>query len=173
MYVKVAKLVDRKYVLIKLNLVLTCYTSEVVQERIRPNPDLARFVTASDVASLAKESTLLDLLEDTFRTTRAAFEAPLMSATARSSVKDLIRQFEVQSIRLALGKPASKAFVPGVSTGRLDVEKLSTVKDNWVKHISTTLKDVDVCMLTGYELLNPLDDSGHGIADQDSGAREM
>jgi hypothetical protein len=51
----VNKLVEKSHFLLKVALVLANYSSEQVTERMRPNPDLCKFVLTTEVASLVKE----------------------------------------------------------------------------------------------------------------------
>jgi hypothetical protein len=52
---QVTKLFDKRLVLVKLGLIMTNYTSELVTERLRPNPDMCKFISVSEMAALAKE----------------------------------------------------------------------------------------------------------------------
>ncbi len=52
------KLFDKGLFLIKTALVIANYTTENAQERMRPNPDMARFISASEMSSFAKEPLL-------------------------------------------------------------------------------------------------------------------
>lgn len=52
---QVTKLFDKKWVLLKLNVVMTNYCSDSVQERLRPNPDLCKFISTTEMGNLAKE----------------------------------------------------------------------------------------------------------------------
>ncbi len=52
---QVHKLFDKAHVLVKAAAVLANYTSEAVVERMRPNPDTCKFVSASELASLSKD----------------------------------------------------------------------------------------------------------------------
>ena len=52
---QVSKLFDKRLVLVKLGLIMTNYTSELVTERLRPNPDMCKFISVSEMAALAKE----------------------------------------------------------------------------------------------------------------------
>ena len=52
---QVTKLFDKRLVLVKLGLIMTNYTSELLTERLRPNPDMCKFISVSEMAALAKE----------------------------------------------------------------------------------------------------------------------
>lgn len=52
---QVTKLFDKRLLLVKLGVIMTNYTTELVTERLRPNPDICKFISASEMASLAKE----------------------------------------------------------------------------------------------------------------------
>ena len=52
---KVGKLFSKKTPLLKMNLVISNYTTENAQERLRPNPDLCKFILPAELASLSKE----------------------------------------------------------------------------------------------------------------------
>ena len=52
---QVTKLFDKRFVLVKLGIIMTNYTNEAVVERLRPNPDLCKFISFSEMAALAKE----------------------------------------------------------------------------------------------------------------------
>ncbi len=49
------KLFDKKHVLLKLSACIANYTSESVVERMRPNPDQTKFISPSELSSLAKD----------------------------------------------------------------------------------------------------------------------
>ena len=59
---QVTKLFDKKHILVKNSLCMAMYTDESVTERIRPNPDLCKFITGAELAALAKEAGLARLL---------------------------------------------------------------------------------------------------------------
>jgi len=52
---QINKLVDKAHFLLKVALILTNYTAEAVTERMRPNPDLCRFLVTTEIATLVKE----------------------------------------------------------------------------------------------------------------------
>jgi hypothetical protein len=144
---------------VKLNLILTNYTTELVQERIRPHPDVCKFVGITELASLAKEPDLLTMAEDMFSSTRAAFERPLTLASSKNAASKCIRAFEIMVIRMMLGKSATTTFIPGVSTGKMTEEKLLKVKDQWARWLQTTLHHMNVAEATGYVFIK-IDDHG-------------
>jgi len=151
----VAKLFSKRHVLIKLNLILVNYSSESVHERIRPNPDICKLVSVAELASLSKETALLDEMETLFKDTRAAFEGPLINSTSSLRASNLIHDFEMQVTRMALGKKPLDVFDPDCATGKLTTEKLHTISDNWVKYLQNSLKHVNIFEATGYKLFNP------------------
>ncbi len=150
-----AKLFSKRYVLTKLNLVLVNYSSECVHERIRPNPDICKLVSVSELASLSKEADLLEKIETLFKDNRAAFEAPLIASTSPLRAINLIHDWEMQVIRMALGKKPLDVFDPKCATGKLTLEKMHTISDSWVKYLQNTLKHVNIFEATGYKLFNP------------------
>ena len=84
---QVTKLFDKKHVLLKLALCLAQYTEESVQERIRPQPDLGKFISASELAALAKESDLCDLVQQTMAENRRQLFPALSDAASAGSAK--------------------------------------------------------------------------------------
>ena len=78
---------DKKHVLVKLAHCLAQYTAESVQERIRPQPDLGKFISASELAALAKEGTLCDLVQQTMAELRLQFLPALSESSSAGSAK--------------------------------------------------------------------------------------
>ncbi len=142
---------QKKYVLVKLNLILVNYSKEAVHERIRPNPDVCKLVTIAELSSLSKEVITCDLLEETFKTTRAAFEGPLITATSSLRASGYIHDFEMQSTRLALGKAPLLCFHPGCPSGKLNEEKMHIVQDAWVKYLQAQVSHINIYEATGYK----------------------
>jgi hypothetical protein len=62
----------------------------------------------------------------------------------------LIRQFEDQLVRLAMGKAPNVHFNPGVTTGKLSTVKVEAARDAWVRHMVRSLPGVDIIGKTGY-----------------------
>ena len=54
-YQQVHKLFSKQQFLLKSAVIMCNYTEESVVTRMRPNPDLCKFLQASEVASLAKD----------------------------------------------------------------------------------------------------------------------
>ncbi len=144
-------MVQTKYVLGKLNLILVNYSKESVHERIRPNPDVCKLVSVSEVSSLSKETTTLELLESTFKTNRAAFEGPLISATSALRATGFIHDFEMQAMRVALGKSPLPCFHPGCTSGKLTEDNLHLIQDAWAKYLQVQVSHINIYEATGYQ----------------------
>jgi hypothetical protein len=66
---------------------------------------------------------------------------------------------------MAMGKPATTTFAPGVHTGKLTVEKLSTIKDSWVRWLSKHFPEKDIATIATYTYTsNPSAKGGEGNA---------
>ena len=109
---------------------------------------------------------MLDMVEDVMSQTRASFEQQMCLASSKSAATQLIRAFEVQLIRLCLGKAPAVTFLAGVATGKMSEEKVKKVKDMWARHVQGTLSHFKVSEATGYEFL-VVDGDGPGTADLD------
>lgn len=66
------------------------------------------------------------------------------------SCKVWIHDFEVQLVRLSLGKPPTSTFIPGVHTGKMNADKIGIVTDAWVRHIARQHPDHNIAQLASY-----------------------
>lgn len=73
---QVTKLFDKRFIFVKMGIIMTNYTNEAVVERLRPNPDLCKFISTSELASLAKEEPSLMLQQAVRLTTSLHWYAP-------------------------------------------------------------------------------------------------
>jgi hypothetical protein len=62
--------------------------------------------------------------------------------------------------RLAMGKPPATTFPPGCKTGKMTAEKVTQVKDAWVRHIDSKFPGKSISGLVGYTFMAKADEGG-------------
>ena len=85
-------MVDKNYILVKAAIIKTQYTNESVIERMRPHPDLCKFLSVSELASLAKEEALMELLQEAMVWLRANVKDKLAELTSHGKAKAFTMQ---------------------------------------------------------------------------------
>ena len=61
-----------------------------------------------------------------------------------------MHQYEIQFLRMALGKAATGVFAPGIHTGKMTEEKAIALRDSWVRYLARTFPDKDLLTVAGY-----------------------
>ena len=108
--------IPKKYVLIKLNLLMLHVShDEVVETRIRPSADIARFISGPDMTALGKQEDYLETIHSFMVGIREVFKPKLetlYSSTSRAMTA--VRSCEQQVLLIALNKSQHTGFVSGV-----------------------------------------------------------
>ena len=133
----IAKFVDEKHILVKLNLSELAFSLDIVISQCRPTPDQGRFITSSDVQALTKKTDLCNLVESTLAKTRELCEPVFSSSVDAVTARGFIQIFEHQVVRMACMKSQHTHFGSGVSGG-LDKNKLDILRVNWITHLQRT-----------------------------------
>ena len=133
--------ITSKHILVRLALSCACFTTDRVEPRVRPMPDVARFFSPGDFASLAKNDAMLDVFEEYLRTTRDKMSKVINERTTPEHTRHFLRINDMQAARLACGKPARSEFAFG-SQGSTEFKKrLPILQSQWLKWVGTKLGD--------------------------------
>ena len=77
-----------------------------------------------------------------------------------------IRDYEVQLVRLSLGKPPSPKFTTGVHTGKMTAEKAGIVTDSWVRHLVKLNSDHNIVQLPSYQFSANAPEDHNALGDE-------
>ena len=86
----------KKFVLIRLTTIQAQYTEEEAQPRMRPNPNLARFLNTTDLVNLGKHLELCALIEDDFTEVRKQVTPLEMKSLPPARSRQLEKHYRVQ-----------------------------------------------------------------------------
>jgi hypothetical protein len=111
---EVCKAVPKENVLFRLNLAIIQYNPEVVDLKLRPQPDACRFISLPDLAALKKKQEVVQECEKFMATNRRLLEKELLSRTSKAAAENYFRLLETNVVRLALQKPLHKQFPAGI-----------------------------------------------------------
>ena len=77
----------------------------------------------------------------------------------------MIHEFEIQLVRMCLGKAATSNFDPGIHTGKMTVEKIVACRDAWVR--SATKRDKRIQEAAKYTFAAGSGGEGDAVGDED------
>ena len=104
------------------------------QVNTRPTPDVSRFISASDLAALARNTDVLNATEEKLRDIRRKYEPKMSSRLGPHAARDCCELLETNIARLALAKSLHGRFKAGVS-GKYTDEKADTMIKTWFLHL--------------------------------------
>ncbi len=64
--------------------------------------------------------------------------------------QDYIYDFEIQLVRMAMGKLAAGSFSPEVHTGKLTEDKIAIIRDSWVRYLERKFPGKGIAALVSY-----------------------
>jgi len=130
--------IQKRFVIFRANLSELQFNRSTVMAQIRPLPDIGRFTSVADLASLAKNVPRLELCETFMRENRLQFQQVLAKLTDDTMAREYLRALEHNVCRMAIGKPLeSDKFSPGV-VGAVSKEKLDTMRVAWVRWLQSS-----------------------------------
>ena len=128
--------IPKQYVLCRVATIITQYNKHHVQEKRRPIPDSCKFISSSELSSVAKADKVLGLTEEFMRDTRNLCFDAIQKCTNEVTAYNHTHDFDTEVIRFILGKGSSEKFA-GVY-GKFEVDKLKQLRINWLTYLEST-----------------------------------
>ena len=103
-------------------------------------PDVCKFVQPADVVALSKKDALITILQTTMANTRNACFDKMVQHVSVPIAKQQVRAFEMQLMRLALGKDPLPSLFQIDQCGRMDsYDKTKVVVQKWLSHVQRSV----------------------------------
>jgi len=112
--------INKRFPLVRLNLAIGQYDPNHVEQKLRPQPDTAKFYSNVEVVALGKNADILNLGEETMKENRRIVEPILANKVVRAQALKHLRSFETNVVRLMLAKPLVNVVYDPCVSGKAD-----------------------------------------------------
>jgi hypothetical protein len=138
MYENFDKLFAGSMPIIKCVLFKLAFNKDVVQEKVRPNPDMSDFLKEAELKALSARTEELAMVEINLSTTRVQLRGCLATQFGSKKTSDVMHEFESAIMLTMMGKRASEIkWLSAEKNSKMSEEKVASILKQWKLYVQT------------------------------------